>query len=288
MTAYPPVIIMGMHRSGTTMISRMLDDLGIYMGKIGDQNHEALFFHRINQWLLSQSGGSWSYPEAIDSLLDQAEARAHVAAYLRFLVDSPRSALYLGLGGYWQSRGLTTRTAPWGWKNPVNTYTLPLWLDVFPDAKVIYIYRHGIDVAQSLVKRTNQHLRHNLTRWQHFPGNLRYSLVYGTWPKYSTRCLNLTGAFTLWEAYSQRGDQNMAALPAGQGLSIRYEDFLQNPVSGLQNICDFTAIQPGTARIEAVAAQVDVSRSQAYEGNPELQAFYEQVKDSVQMQRYGY
>ncbi len=288
MTAYPPVIIMGMHRSGTTMISRMLADLGIFMGRLGRKNHEALFFHRCNQWLLRENGGSWAYPAVIDTLLDNPEARALVADYLRWLMDSPRSALYLGPDGYVQSHGLTRHMAPWGWKNPMNTYTLPLWLDIFPDAKVIYLYRHGVDVAQSLVKRTNQQLRHNLTRWQQIPGSLRYSLIFGTWPHYSTRCLNLAGAFDLWEEYTERGDHHMAALPAGQGLSVCYEDFLQNPVAGLQQICDFSGIQPGPARIQAVAAQVNESRSQAYAHNPELQAFYEQVKASPQMQRYGY
>ncbi len=56
MRAKPPIIIVGMHRSGTSMISRILEELGIFMGKSKDANHKASFFHNLNNWLLQQSG----------------------------------------------------------------------------------------------------------------------------------------------------------------------------------------------------------------------------------------
>jgi hypothetical protein len=45
------------------MITRMLENLGLFVGKRKEENHEALFFKRINNWLLKQSGGAWDYPD---------------------------------------------------------------------------------------------------------------------------------------------------------------------------------------------------------------------------------
>lgn len=41
---FDPVIIIGMHRSGTSMISRMIEALGLFQGKEKDPNNEAFFF----------------------------------------------------------------------------------------------------------------------------------------------------------------------------------------------------------------------------------------------------
>jgi len=40
----PPIVIIGMHRSGTSIVTRMLGQLGLFVGKKKDMNHEALFF----------------------------------------------------------------------------------------------------------------------------------------------------------------------------------------------------------------------------------------------------
>ena len=46
-----PVIILGMHRSGTTMITKMLENLGLFVGAEKEVNNEALFFWKINNWI---------------------------------------------------------------------------------------------------------------------------------------------------------------------------------------------------------------------------------------------
>jgi len=52
MKPHSPIIIIGMSRSGTSMLTRMLDELGLFVGKKLTKNHEALFFRKINDWLL--------------------------------------------------------------------------------------------------------------------------------------------------------------------------------------------------------------------------------------------
>ena len=43
-----PIIITGMHRSGTSLLTNFLSDCGVFMGKSLDGNYESVFFQRIN------------------------------------------------------------------------------------------------------------------------------------------------------------------------------------------------------------------------------------------------
>jgi hypothetical protein len=76
-TARPPVIVIGMHRSGTSLVAGMLAQLGVYMGPIqlpaaeaGERNEglftsgyaEAEELHVLNERLLARAGGSWCVP----------------------------------------------------------------------------------------------------------------------------------------------------------------------------------------------------------------------------------
>src|SRR2546425_5855061 len=79
----PPVIVIGMHRSGTGMLSGMLQGLGLCIGTKVDPNNEAPLFVTLNDWLLRQSGATWESPHAVRHLLDNPEARAVAADHLR-------------------------------------------------------------------------------------------------------------------------------------------------------------------------------------------------------------
>src|SRR5262249_51761949 len=78
-----------------------------------------------------------------------------VLDYIRFRMRTPHAISFLCLAAYLRYRSITNMKQPWGWKDPRNTYTLPIWLDVFPHAKVVHVYRHGVDVAHSLRVRQN-------------------------------------------------------------------------------------------------------------------------------------
>ena len=58
MSSKEPIIITGMHRSGTSLLSEILIHSGIYMGSKLDSNNESVFFQRINKWILSCIGSS--------------------------------------------------------------------------------------------------------------------------------------------------------------------------------------------------------------------------------------
>src|SRR6185312_10633330 len=86
----PPLVVIGMHRSGTSLAAAMLSDMGVYMGPasgepdgipgeqfLRDGYAEAVAFRDLNEQLLAAAGASWSCPEPFLLRRDEPEfARA--------------------------------------------------------------------------------------------------------------------------------------------------------------------------------------------------------------------
>ena len=77
---------------------------------------------------------------------------------LRRTVASYRAIEFLGAGRLLRYRSVHSLPFAWGWKDPQTIFTLPLWLKLFPDAKLIYLTRNGVDVAASLLTREQKRL----------------------------------------------------------------------------------------------------------------------------------
>jgi hypothetical protein len=279
-----PVIIIGMHRSGTSMMTGMLEQLGLFIGANKDNNDEADFFQRMNDWTLKQSGGSWDNPAPIDALLHNHKVRDLVLDYFDYSLHSPRQLFFLGLQNYLWGQRLETMSAPWGWKDPRNTYTLPLWLELFPNAKVIHIYRNGIDVAESLRRRWQKDLQHVQRRYE------RQKSVFAFLPKLrpfplSVRCADLEQGFRLWEQHVERAHAHVNAL-GERATEVRYEDFLEEPFLHLKRLATFSGLEADDETLHTMVAKVKGSRSQAYKTNHELLHFSQQVDD--RLKRFGY
>ena len=139
------VCIAGMHRSGTSMVARLLNLCGLYLGEDEDLMRKAadnpegfwenLHFVDINEKILDALQGGWDIPPAVppswesSALFDQFR---HEAAQL--------------------IKAMEDHTA-WGWKDPCNSLTLPFWQDLIPDVKVVVCLRHPHEVALSLAQR---------------------------------------------------------------------------------------------------------------------------------------
>ena len=267
-----PVIFIGMHRSGTSMLGQLLENLGMFFGTQKDENNEALFFQDLNEWLLSQCGGRWDYPAPFNEYFWRNDDIVKWSdIYLRNLLASPRSIQFLGLRRFLSGR-MNSLNGPWGWKDPRNTFTLPLWLKIFPNAKVVSIERNGVDVAQSLFAREIKVLKEAPGFYQ------RYRAVFFLHPRragfaHSPRCLSLEDAFSLWQEYTTQADAVIASLPRERVLSLRYEDVLSEPVKWLTQTAAFCDIEASNAQIEATAKSIRADRAQAYESDPELRTF---------------
>jgi len=267
-----PVIFIGMHRSGTSMLGRLLEDLGMFFGTQKDENNEALFFQDLNEWLLSQCGGRWDYPAPFNEYFWRNDDVAKwTDIYLRNLLASPRSIQFLGLRRFLSGR-MNGLNGPWGWKDPRNTFTLPIWLRIYPNAKVVSIERNGVDVAQSLFAREIKVLKEAPDFYR------RYRAIFFLHPRragfaHSPRCLSLDDAFSLWQEYTTQADAVTANLPQERVLTLRYEEVLADPVKWLTRTAAFCDMDASSAQIEQTVKSIRADRAQAYESNPELKRF---------------
>ncbi len=147
-----PIIITGMHRSGTTLLSKILDNQGIFMGFKKEENNESVFFLKLNQWILSLGGCSWDNPCNLNDLHN----KQIVIDRIYKIINSRLNYLYHGYSKFIFKKSFYNMTNNWGWKDPRNTFTIEFWLSLFPDAKIINISRNPLAVSNSLLTRQNQ------------------------------------------------------------------------------------------------------------------------------------
>jgi hypothetical protein len=253
------------------MLGRLLEEAGLFVGMRKDENNEALFFQQINTWLLGQCGVRWDSPAASSYLLRHEKGLPWIESYIRNLLDSPRSIQFLGWRRYFAG-GMKSLDAPWGWKDPRNTFTLPIWLRVFPQARIVCIERHGVDVAQSLrVRETTNFDRAVKTFTRYRP--LIFLRPKGGGFVESPRCTVLDGGFSLWKEYTAQARAMIEQLPKDRSLILRYEDVLENPLRHLRESADFCELDVTDRRLREVIAGIRVERLHSYASDPELRQF---------------
>jgi len=281
----PPLIFTGMHRSGTSMLVRLLESFGLFAGTRKDQNNEAVFFKQLNFWLMAQCGGRWDVPESVHYLLENDDLLVWAEKYLKKLLNSPRSIQFLGIRRYLSAGGINGISTPWGWKDPRNTFTLPLWLRIFPEARVVYIERHGIDVAHSLFTREQKLFSRTTSEFQKYqfitPYRPKKGGFYG-----SPRCASLDGGFTLWMEYADQAENALGELPDHRVLKIRYEHLLEDPLACLQESAEFCKLNISRENIEKLSAGINSSRAYAYRENPALREFARAHRDELLVRGY--
>lgn len=273
-----------MHRSGTTMIVKLLEHLGLFFGKKQEVNSEALFFLRLNEWLMLQSGCSWDNPQNAKRLFESPEVLGVLKENVERIIGSPLLANYLGAGRYLKHRGLSTLDFPWGWKDPRSTFLLPFWLELFPGARVVHVYRNGVDVASSLQVRVKKLVKQGRIQswWQ---DALYHRLPRRARADFSPACFSLEGGFALWEQYMEEARRNIAA-PGVPAMEIKYESFLADPAPHLERLAVFCGLEAGKAAVSQAVRQVNSERANAYKTRPELARFADSVRSTLA--KYGY
>lgn len=136
----PPVLIVGMHNSGTSILAEIIHKNGIFLGNNMEHYESHLFSMYINDSLIMKGGKNWSKLPilSIDEVMSYRET---IASFIKkyWMVDYMQ----------WGYDGVSE----WGIKDPRLCVLLPLYLDIFPEAKVVHIRRNPDDVAASLCQR---------------------------------------------------------------------------------------------------------------------------------------
>lgn len=146
-----PVIVLGMHHSGTSILTEVLHRHGIFM-HANMQHYESRFFTTtVDNEALMGGDGRW----ANSPIMSVAEVMAKVDV-ARALIDQEAYQRYVSDGYDGSSR--------WGFKDPRTCVLLPLYLAVFPHAQLLHIIRNGDDVAKSLARSRKKGVGRNLDR----------------------------------------------------------------------------------------------------------------------------
>jgi hypothetical protein len=210
-----PAIVTGMHRSGTSAVARLVQELGADVGsnllpategnvfghfeeaafiRFHDQLIERLFPKRAPfcEWL------PLSNAEVIYTEADRAEARS-----------------------IWQAHQAAGGNA---WKDPRTSLFLDLWTGTLPDAKVIICLRHPYQVHRSLLRRGEPFLH-----------------------------VDYSAAILGWTVYNQRILQAVSALPEGSFIVVDVESAFREPRPLAEGLARFLGRPFTDKALEAIA-----------------------------------
>lgn len=140
------VVVLGMHRSGTSLVSRLVNMLGLAVCRHDDllvgrarnpRGHwESISLLHFNERLLNELGGRWFCPPLLGPRELSGMLREHAGDALATLRDAhPRR--------------------PWVWKDPRTCVLLPFWSAVLERrAAYVLVVRHPLEVSDSLARRS--------------------------------------------------------------------------------------------------------------------------------------
>ncbi|QIN83758.1 hypothetical protein GBA63_14790 [Rubrobacter tropicus] len=206
--AWDPVCVTGMHGSGGPMVAQLLYRLGLDLGDAplvaGPADPETPWsseaFVRVNEGILRARGGDWDVPPA------PGRGQEEGIGALRREAESL-------IGGFWGRE-------PWGWEDPRSSLTLPFWLDLVPEMKVVVCVRNPLEAADALREQ-------GVT-----------SLAFG---------------LNLWKAYNER---LLEALPEGRYVVTHHDAYLYRPQAEIRRVLDSLGMTASDQLISLVRSRV--------------------------------
>ena len=159
-----PVIIVGMHHSGTSILAKIVAKGGIFIVTDMGHHESTLFTLTLNNKLIMKN--QWHG----DPIMTEESVMSFQKMFDRFL-DETVDEYFKNLGYDGNSR--------WGFKDPRVCVLMPLYLKRYPSAKFIHIIRDEQAVYKSLFTK-NKSCNKNLDYWinvqkQHIDRVKKYS-----------------------------------------------------------------------------------------------------------------
>lgn len=269
----PPIIVVGAHRSGTSLVAAMLQTLGVSMGcpELNSQLAqapletlrnggycEAQAFYLANELLLHRAGARWDQADRF--LLKMTDSR-----FLESSLGCLRAAAWTFVSG--AVRAQVEPRQRWGWKDPRNSLTLPLWLNLLPEARVLHVRRGLESVAASLHSRALQAAAGQEPAALHPSARLPLGFralwhLQQPQPLFkepvaqpeSDPCLDLRHCRSLSHLYASRARD--AACQARAQYAIDYEWILQKPLAAAQFLSGAAGLSSGPDEWARAAALV--------------------------------
>lgn len=278
----PPIILFGNSRSGSTIVQKV-------MGTHPD----------IVDWY--EPNPIWLYadPGRPHDEFDQNDASDKVKSYIR-----NRFLRY-------QKQNSNCRVLE---KTPQNILRIPYVHAIFPEATYLFIVRNPFSFISSvefkwqrtvtgrgIVRRLKStpvtQLHHYIRRYlvqQYYKRILRrkYLAIWGPRYKGIHEDLKTQDMLTViarqWSECSKKAEKDLAAFEGGRVLRLKYEDFVENPVSEVERICTHCGLDMTDGMVRAAKDWVKSDRQLKWHRlDPgDLARIFPEIRD--EMQRHGY
>ena len=244
-------LVLGMHRSGTSAVTRMLSAMGLKASRPEDAvrgpwnpagHFESRSLMTLDDRLLRDMGCTWWHPPGAGERYAEQEAAITV---------SVREARKVFRGAY-PRRG-------WVWKDPRACLLLPFWRQVLGDDVVaVVVLRNPLDVARSLERRNRTTTGFGLALWERY-NRLLLAHARGM-PALVTRFDDLVDDPASWaegaaEALGSLG-LRLAASKAGRGAGDGVDAESRHSVHGRDELARL--VPRALALYDALDAQVGV------------------------------
>jgi hypothetical protein len=200
------VLVLGMHRSGTSMVAEIIGALGFYLGPADQLIGRSTFNERghfelvraveFDNAVLQAAGGTWDAPPPRDRI-------EGLAATLRPSIDE-------WFGGH----------PAWAFKDPRLCLTVPVWMAALSpeDVRVVHVMRDPYATARSVITRN---AAMELPSTHHAKGEM-----------------TIAGALGLREEYNRRAGVYTEAFGLPR-LTVWYEQVLEDPRRETARLADF-------------------------------------------------
>lgn len=142
-----PIIVLGMHRSGTSYLASVVGAIGVNIGtsllEAAPDNPRGYFEDKdfvefqadvLTRVLPAQGAGS-SLGNILARDIDRIELTSEERARAERLTTMREGQRF------------------WGWKDPRTCLLLDFWLERYPQATLIAVYRHPLEVYSSIIRR---------------------------------------------------------------------------------------------------------------------------------------
>jgi len=208
------VVILCGHHSGSSMLAGCLHRMGVEMEdeeshqEIGGIHPKGMWerkqFEIMNDKILDKAGGSWRQPPKEERILQLVNDEA-LASQIKGLVRQTQKPL-------------------WGWKDPRNALTIPVWHPHLVNPYYIVLYRKKLSLLRS-------HLSQNY-QWKF--GFLNTSEKAEKFiDEYYYRIIN----------FMKTVENKMV---------VRYESMLTNPIDELKRIAHFIGVETNVEALEMI------------------------------------
>src|SRR5579862_7983204 len=202
------LIIAGMHRSGTSLITNWLSQCGLQVGEslVGANegnkkgHYEDVEFLRIHEEILASNGLSTT------GLIHHKNINIS-----EYQLEKLKAII----------RIKEQRFEQWGWKEPRTCLFLDVYANLLPGAKYLVIMRDYLTVVNSLLKRDfavteKEYAKRGLftrLKWKLFKRNRRRNKYYGD---------NAENYLRVWIDYNEHILEKLKELPENDYLVVNY------------------------------------------------------------------